>query len=237
MKEEHVQSTIIRPYFDIIVNHRENNKDDLDVIKEMFSENVYALEGYHFKQLNPVVVDIGASIGTFTMLALKISQESNRPITVYAVEPEPHNLELFEKNMNDNPRLFENGSQVIVVKKAISDFHGVSMITNDAGSSRLSNDGQQVDVITLDEFFDEYGINKVDFMKIDIEGSEVPLIRGASDQALLKSHFYAIEFDQFNEPSEFLETLRPFLHDFSFRTWGIPANGCNLYLENHEWQR
>lgn len=231
-------TVISRPYFDINITHRQDNEDDIAVIKEMFVDNVYRLEGWHFEQDDPIVLDIGANIGLFTLLALKIASESNRKITVYAVEPEKHNLELLQENLANNPRLFENGSEVIIVKGGISDFIGESFITNDAGGSRLVEESNQsIIVTTYNEFVNSNNLQHIDFVKIDIEGSEVPLIKVASKQNLLRAHYYAIEFDESKDSSDFIDILEPFLNDCSFETMGIPGVGCNLYIENHHWKQ
>lgn len=233
-----VKTVVARPYHNLVISHRKDDVADLAVIKEMFVDNVYDMQGYKMEQDRPVILDIGANIGTFTLLCLSIAQENNRAITVYAVEPEEHNLAFLKKNLAQNSHLFEGGSEVIIVEKGISDFNGRASITDESGGSRvgqIDGENQVIDIISFDAFIEQNGIEKVDFTKIDIEGSEVPLIDGASKENLLKSHFYAIEFDRFNEVDGFLKTMSPFMYDFSFRTWGIPANGCNVYFENHHW--
>lgn len=234
-----VQKRIKRPYFSLKIHHRKDDVADLAVIDEMFNKNVYELEGYKLEQEHPVVLDIGANIGTFTLLTLKVAQENNKAVTVYAIEPEKNNLELLKMNIQSNPLLFANGSRAIIIEKGLSDFNGTSQITNESGGSRLVDDknSQTIEIITFDDLMKSYEIGKVDFTKIDIEGSETPLLDGASSETILASHFYAIEFDRFNNIEGFLKTMTPFMKDFSFKTWGIPANGCNVYFENHHWSQ
>ena len=76
--------------------------------------------------------------------------------------------------------------------------------------------------------------NKIDFVKCDIEGSELPMITGASEASILRARRYAIEFDEHNNPEDFVSIIKPFLNDFSFSTFGVPERGCNIYLENHK---
>lgn len=237
MKSNIKQAIISRPYYSLSINYRENDESDLAVIDEMFTKNVYRFDTNKLEQDRPVVLDIGANIGTFTLLALKQAHEMGMAITVYAVEPQQDNLELFKQNIANNMRVFSGGSRLVVVEKGISDFNGSIGITNKSGGSRLNSDSslQQIDVITFDEFINEEKIDKIDFTKIDIEGSEVPLITGASRENLLKSHFYAIELDEFVKREDFSAIIDPFIDDCSLETWGIPVNGCNIYIENHSW--
>ena len=237
---EIIKTKIERPYFDLVISYRKDNLADESVIKEMYDENIYDISARHLVQENPVVLDIGANIGTFTLLVLKIAQEANMTVTIYAVEPEKNNLELLKTNLDQNPELFQNGSKVIIIEKGLSDFNGTSFISNEAGGSRLQDNNdemQKIEIMTYEDMVKEYSIDKIDFTKIDIEGSEIPLISAITKSSLLKSHFYAIEFDSFNKITGFIDLLKPFLNDFSFRTFGVPKNGCNLYLENHTWEK
>lgn len=232
-----MKMTIPRPYFNLTIHCRDNDDADSSVVSEMFYENVYRLEGYMLSD-DAVVLDIGANIGAFTIQALKLAYDHDKVITVYAVEPEQHNLELLKKNLEANPRLFEKGSNVNIIEGAVSDFKGEANITNESGNSRLTNEkGELVDVTTYDDLLARFELERIDFVKIDIEGSEVPLINAANVDSLLKAHFYAIEWDESNKRDSFLATFKPFMNDFSFSTWGIPNNGCNIYLENHHWEK
>lgn len=232
-----IKTIIPRPQLPITIYYREDDDADAAVLSEMFSENVYRLEGYKLSGDHPVVFDIGAHIGTFTLLTLKLAHEQNIPVTIYAVEPEEKNLGLLKENLDANPRLFEHGSEVIILEAGVSNFSGKSKITSNSGGSRLSDaeDLQEIDVVTYDELLKANDIDKIDFVKIDIEGSEFPLINGASKENLLKGHYYAIEWDTQNTKGTFIKAIKPFLDDFSLETWGIPNNGCNIYLENHHW--
>ena len=230
-----VNRTINRPYCDVTISIRDGDKDDEAVIDEMFGQNVYRLAAWQLSQDRPIVFDIGANIGAFTLLSLSIALEAGRPIDIYAVEPERQNRELLVKNIDQNPALLANGSTVTIISKALSNFIGSDTISEESGSSRIGSGDQPIDVTTLDAVL--RGIDRVDFMKIDIEGSEIPLVSGAYKESLLKSHHYAIEFDQSNSTKDFLNIITPFLSDFSISTWGVPSRGCNIYLENHSWSK
>lgn len=232
------KTLIPRPGLPIILHYREDDALDLAVMKEMFSLNVYRFNGNQLQGSNPVVLDIGANIGTFTLQVLSVAQEQQRPVTIYAVEPEKDNLELLKENLAANPRLFHNGSEVVIIEAGVSDFMGKAKITNNSGSSRISEDGtQEIDIVTYDHLLEKIEADKIDFVKIDIEGSEIPLTAGASKDSLLKAHHYAIEWDTENNKEDFLTMLSRFTDDFSLSTWGVPSDGCNLYLENHSWSK
>lgn len=227
------QYTIPGPYLDITINIREEDQDDYAVVREIFNQNVYHYDGSFAEK--GVVLDIGANIGVFSLFVLNIAHARSQPIHIYAVEPEKNNLEILRKNIADNNRLFEHGSKITICEYGLSDFTGVARITSQSGSSRLTDDeeAQEITIKTFDQFIKENKLGLIDFCKVDIEGSEVPMILGS--EKLNWVHRFAIEFDEHNTGGKFLDLLKPFIDDFSIHTLGVPSRGCNLYLENHNW--
>lgn len=116
--------------------------------------------------------DIGANAGFFTLLGAKCVGLSGR---VIAVEPLPRNIEVLEKHLSLN-----GISNVGVVGKAISDFVGTARFSVEGHStSKISAEGHAtVQVTTLDALVEELG-SPPDIVKVDIEGAEIGLLRGA----------------------------------------------------------
>jgi len=130
------------------------------------------------EQIKPgmVVVDLGASIGYYSLAASRLVGETGK---VYAFEPYPDSFNLLVKNIEVNR--FTN---IVPVQKAISDKAGTSRLhlstepaMNTLSSSlTISHRGYvEVSITTLDEYF---GDNKVDVIKMDIEGSESLALKG-----------------------------------------------------------
>jgi FkbM family methyltransferase len=123
-----------------------------------------------------IVVDVGANIGLWTEYIL----HSAKCKTVYAIEPNKSALEVLEKSFGDN---------VTVVKKALSDVDGHIEFFVDSENSTVSsianvnkNDkGYAVESIKFKTFINQYGIKKVDLMKVDIESGEYPLFSSLDD--------------------------------------------------------
>ena len=176
------------PGTDLIKFHiRENYATDEIVVKEIWKENVYEVKDTHLNH-GGVVIDIGANIGTFSVYA------ANFGATVYAIEPEPHNLEALKKNIELN----HMQDKIHVCPYAISDYKGTAVINDMGGGSTIKDDGifgAEVEVIPFDNFFNLYHINEVDVLKIDAEGAEVEIILGASKENLQKCKYITMEFD------------------------------------------
>jgi len=126
-----------------------------------------------------VVVDIGAHVGYFTLLAARLAGPAGK---IYAFEPEPANHALLKENVQRN-----GYTNVEVVNKAVSDQTGSTVLfisSMDTGSNSLyqgrSSDGDQVTVemIEFDSFHADNGNPHIDLMKVDIEGAEIKAIQG-----------------------------------------------------------
>jgi len=221
-------------YDPIKITVREDSNDDEPIIKEIFEENVYKLHDNFFQGgFDQVVLDVGANIGVFTLNVLLRAKENGMPVKIYAIEPEPNNLKLLIQNLEQNDWLF-GASQVIIIKQGMSDKPGKAFINNAHGSSRLSEAGSKIDLITLDQLVEEEKIKEIAFAKFDIEGSEVPTILAASDETIDKIHRTAIEFDEHNGLDKFAEVINRFGRKCQIQTLGVPARGCYIYTERFE---
>lgn len=128
-----------------------------------------------------VVIDAGANIGIWTIGAAKRTGSQGK---VHAFEPLEENfVRLF-----DNVEL--NGlPNVILQKFALSDRGGPRKFypspNNNSGVGRLMTDewnGPQciVQAVALDEYCEQQGIKSVQLLKIDVEGAEYFVLKGAT---------------------------------------------------------
>lgn len=128
------------------------------------------------------VFDIGANVGYYTVLASKLVGVKGK---VYAVEPDKKNIELLKKNIELN-----NCLNVEIVPIALGSENKISYFLSDRanpGESRITQKvtKELVQVKTLDKLVKEKNIKKVDVIKLDVEGGEVDVFRGA--KKLVKS--------------------------------------------------
>jgi FkbM family methyltransferase len=162
-------------------------------------------------------LDVGANIGVFTTLAARLVGETGQ---VIAVEPIARNLELIERACRSNG--FE---QVRLIRAAASDRNGdIELRTHGstsnsatpaaAGERLRAEDGATVRVaaVVLDEALGD--LQRLDLVKIDVEGMEPRALRGAEAtierfRPVLISEFHpwAIERACGESPLEFLEWL------------------------------
>ena len=126
-----------------------------------------------------VVIDIGAHVGYYTLIAAKLSGPTGR---VYAFEPDKDNHTLLLKNIGLNG--YEN---VVAARVAMSDRVGNSTLyltALDSGRHSMYHHGlpergeATVETMTVDSFLESEGWPSVDLIKIDVEGAEPAVLNG-----------------------------------------------------------
>jgi FkbM family methyltransferase len=101
---------------------------------------------------------------------------------VLAIEANPRTHRYLADNVAKNGL-----ANVTTVNCAVGDADGELRISADrrnAGATHVAisdEDGTRVPVRRLDDLLREYGVDAVHYMKIDVEGYELPVLRGAID--------------------------------------------------------
>jgi FkbM family methyltransferase len=123
--------------------------------------------------------DVGANVGAVALALAKYVGNSGR---VFAFEPGPPNIARLRSNFELNPSLLNRAE---IVGCGIADLAGELWWAEEdgnPGNALLSDRGtHKIPVTTLDSFIAKRGIGRVDFVKIDVEGMEFQVMRGAAD--------------------------------------------------------
>jgi len=147
-------------------------------------------------KLGMTVVDVGAHIGYYTILASKLVGPGGK---VFAFEPEPNNYADLKRNIELN-----RSANVVALCKAVSNKDGRARLFTTPGSSGecslVEVEGRPkmsigVEIVTLD---DVLGGMVVDAMKIDVDGGEMVALSGA-ERLLERSRGIKL-FTEFWEP-------------------------------------
>jgi len=165
-------------FFSYLYCNDSHEKDVFLKIDKFLPEGLY---GYKDEMIdvtvkpNDVVIDVGAWAGDFSAYC------AYKNATVYAFEPSDNSYGLLETTaiLNDN--------KIIPVKKGLgseqtnicfsSGKGGGNFVIGDA--TMVGEDSEIITITTLDEFVKEAGIEKVNFLKADIEGYERHFLTGA----------------------------------------------------------
>lgn len=190
----------------------------------------------HHVRERSICLDIGGNVGAVSLaLAKAVGPEGK----VYAFEPAPPNYERFRANLNLNLSLAE---RIHLEHCGCSDQPGQLFWREEPGNPGngfLGTEGSlAVDVVTLDEFFANRPLPRLDFCKVDVEGMELEVFRGARN--LLLQHRPTLSFetlsrfrhagdrDNFGELCDFLEGLGYTLHRHVSGTEWRPVSDRNL---------
>lgn len=135
-------------------------------------EGTYSYHNVVIKE-GDVVVDAGAHIGMFSAFAAYMGAEK-----VYSFEPMRSNYKYLQRQALEYP-------QIIPVNKALDVESRDMYISIDGSSSSmyLENDAPNKELIscyTLDEYAENNNLDRIDFIKADIEGAECNMLRGAT---------------------------------------------------------
>lgn len=130
-----------------------------------------------------VVIDGGACWGDS---ALSFAHLVGPQGQVHAIEFVPGNLEILEKNLALNPEL---KNRIEVVERPFWSKSGQSFSYADFGPStkleKVRDEERGVVATTIDDFVKERSLSTVDFIKLDVEGAELEILKGA-EQTLRK---------------------------------------------------
>lgn len=96
---------------------------------------------------------------------------------VYSFEIVDEGLQALEQQLAINPQI----KNVTAVKKAVFEKDGEIVSISEPGTDTkiMAEDSEQsVETITIDSFAKQENVPKIDFIKMDIEGAEIPALRG-----------------------------------------------------------
>jgi FkbM family methyltransferase len=153
------------------------------------------------------VIDIGANIGCHTLRFAKLIGRNGK---VIAFEPMPWAISKLKRNMELNDL-----NNIVIEKVALSDVSTKRAIyfrsswTLDDGSTPDSKASEEVEFITLDEYVDRNKLDKIDFIKLDVDGHEYKVVRGGMKSILKFKPIMIIEFGKYtlDEHGDSLESL------------------------------
>lgn len=169
--------------------------DDEEILKQQsFRNDIFLSPQNYFKSLllsllsykvkkNDVLVDVGAHIGTFSLLAASKAKDG----MVYAVEPCRENFCLLEKNVELNQlKNVKCINAALGGKEGDTKLYHSDINVGHTTTKQISDQYELVKEITLDKFFAENKVRVCNFMKMNCEGAEYPILMNSSPYCLSK---------------------------------------------------
>lgn len=143
---------------------------------------------------NATVIDAGANIGAFTVYAAK--QATNGK--VIALEPEPRNRAQLERNVRMNDL-----NNVTVLDTGLAGDRGsfrlfLGKANKGTGSIYSSESDRSIEITcrTLADVIADHAIDRVNLLKVDIEGAEYDVILNMPDDVLAKIDHIVLEYHE-----------------------------------------
>lgn len=156
---------------------------DKGIERKIFNDGIYE-EGtlWCFQKLikkGDIIFDVGANIGLTSIYAGILTGRHGK---VFSFEPLPSTFNILKENIKLN-----NLRNIYPINSALSNINGSGFIyenlqINRGAASMYGNDnskGIPISILTLDDFVVNNQITNIDFMKIDIEGAELSMLKGS----------------------------------------------------------
>jgi len=177
-------------------------------------------------------IDLGSNLGYYTLLESKLVGNSGK---VFAFEPSPITYENFKKNLEIN-----HITNVYHYNVALGNINGkikflVSKMSNwcrivDDSKKTLDDNIIEVPMLTLDDFSTKNKLEKIDFIRMDIEGYESKAYSGMTEiikkfkpELYMEIHpvFMGVE-----KTIEFLQQLKNDGYEIKYFTYRISDTPC-----------
>ena len=150
-------------------------------------------------QPGDVVLDCGANVGVYTRLALDRGAR-----LVVAIEPAPENIESLRRNFKSEIA----AGKVLIVEKGVWDKDDVLTLRRDPKNTaadsfvmlKNADGGIQVPLTTIDKLVNELKLDRVDYIKMDIEGAEQRALRGARET--VATHHPRLSLSAYHVPTD-----------------------------------
>ncbi len=182
------------------------------------------------EQLKAVDIDTLVDVGCSNGQVLKQLCELFKPRVAYGFEAAPETFRLAQEGCAgiENSHLFNN---------AVSDVEGKRkfyLSTNPAGSSLEPFDGNsgeiEVEAVRLDKWATKQGITSLDFVKIDVQGHDLAVIKGMSDLTrTVRILLVEVWFQDSTYHSPLYEDVACYLRQYGLTLYGF---SCLTYYEN-----
>ncbi|WP_315808894.1 FkbM family methyltransferase [Pseudomonas sp. C9-3] len=193
-----------------------------------------------------VFLDVGANIGEITLVAAKRTREFGR---VISFEPMSSIASQLEEHLRRNSL-----SWVSVARVGLSDHTGEANIY-DACANEDANEPnhglgslyaakadakpvQTIQLMTLDEYLRAHPVERLDIIKIDIEGAELPCLKGAQETLSQFKPQIIIELQvETSRAAGYEQTdILNLLEEFGYGFQNIGKNGVLTKLDRNNLQ-
>lgn len=144
-----------------------------EILKELYRDRIY--DQFLVGKKDLTILDIGGNIGLFSFFAYPFAKK------IYIVEPSKQHVKVIKEMLSYN----KMDKYVVVVEKALggkngtADFHhntNATMFSLKSEVDDKTSATETVEVVDMDTLFTQNNLDHVDFVKLDVEGSEIDVV-------------------------------------------------------------
>jgi len=231
-------SGIVRINFNNISFKMRNCCDD-GIVDQLYFKLKYS-EVNDLKQFlrlikpDSVILDIGSNTGIYSILSGKSEPNSK----IFAIEPNPVNFKRLEENIKLNElsniqvSRYAIGANTQKIELNVPKNNIISDTTSvleDFSKSTYQGkiEWKKIDVkqVSIDEFCSLHNLEKIDLIKVDVEGYEIEVLKGASTQ--MKKNRPKILLETFPDEDK-RNWLMNFLEKHEYQAFCINSNGLQM---------
>jgi len=188
-----------------------------------------------------IVLDVGANVGDWSAGVFDAARNAGLSnVQLLAFEPEPTARAKLARRLAE---VAGPGDVTSIVPTALSDVSGRAKFmvhSAGAGSNGLAAGSEhtnsiEVDVTTLDEFFNKAQVKTIDLLKIDAEGFDLKILRGAIG-LLTDSSVGVLQFEynwRWVATRSFLADVFELISGSRYKIGKLVYNGVEIYAEWH----
>lgn len=142
------------------------------------TKEIERYEKYYKIKYKDTVIDAGSFNGILSLVYAEKAKDGK----IFSFEPDKTNLKRLEENLNLN----DYPQNIHLIKKGLwsqsgeINFYADGSVASSSFYRAENAQEQTIKVTSLDDFIEENSIEKVDFIKMDVEGAELDILKGAT---------------------------------------------------------
>ncbi|HRG58451.1 MAG TPA: FkbM family methyltransferase [Bacteroidia bacterium] len=177
----------------------------INQFESIFIDQIYK---FNSNTKSPIIIDCGANMGTSVLYFKWLYPESK----ITAFEPDQLIFEILNHNISSN----KLGHVELINKAVWISNQDMFFNSNEAQSGKLTQDerNKRVSCVHLKNFLQNF--KHIDFLKLDIEGAELPVLQDISSELHRIEHIF-IEYHSVIEQPQKLSHLLAILEQAGFR--------------------
>ena len=217
IKKIHQKDTIEFEFYTIKDRLYWPKEYDIKRMNQIISET-FDINDWHYYQKThttieqgEILLDIGTAEGLFPL------KEIDKCEHVYLVEPGRKFYECLKKTFS------QHKSKVTIINSAVGNSNGTIPFNEDSFDGAISNDSTTTNVIpinTIDNLFKNN--EKISYLKADIEGFELQMLKGAAETIKRNKPKIAITtYHKENNPEEIINIIKSYVPQYKYYVKGI----------------